>query len=166
MCTALWQCQLYLVYRPMHLPGSRLQSTRNAPRPNSAYIEMFELSLPEIPQGSGDCGAGTKKCYYPMSQKSYCTASSGRRQMRRRGGSRNFGKGGGKGTKPRTERQRRERWRGVWGSPADNFEKLDAISCNLAYIFGIRMASESKLGLCRTKKTVAATISKPTDIKK
>jgi len=57
-----------------------------------------------------------------------------------RGGSRNFGKGGpGKGAKPRTERRRRERRRGA--SP-ENFEKLDAISCNLAYIFGIRMASD------------------------
>jgi len=26
--------------------------------------------------------------------------------------------------------------------PAENFEKLDAIYCNLAYIFGIRMASD------------------------
>jgi len=29
---------------------------------------------------------------------------------------------------------------GGLGSPPENFEKLDAISCNLAYIFGIRMA--------------------------
>jgi len=36
-----------------------------------------------------------------------------------RGGSRNFAKGG-----------------------PENFEKLYAISCNLAYIFGIRMASD------------------------
>jgi len=43
----------------------------------------------------------------------------------------------GKGAKPRTERRR-----GVWGPPPENFEKLDAISCNLAYIFGIRMASD------------------------
>jgi len=26
--------------------------------------------------------------------------------------------------------------------PPDNFEKIDAIFCNLAYIFGIRMASD------------------------
>jgi len=31
---------------------------------------------------------------------------------------------------------------GVWGLPPENFEKLNAISCNLAYIFGIRMASD------------------------
>jgi len=49
---------------------------------------------------------------------------------------------GGEGAKPRTERQRRERRRWVWGPPPENFEKLDAISCNLAYIFGIRMASD------------------------
>jgi len=30
---------------------------------------------------------------------------------------------------------------GLAASP-ENFEKLDAISCNLAYIFGIRMASD------------------------
>jgi len=30
---------------------------------------------------------------------------------------------------------------GLGGSP-ENIEKLDAISCNLAYIFGIRMASD------------------------
>jgi len=28
------------------------------------------------------------------------------------------------------------------GLPPENFEKLDAISCNLAYIFGIKMASD------------------------
>jgi len=49
-----------------------------------------------------------------------------------RGGSRNFGKGPGKGVKPRTECRKR----GVWGLPPENFnfEKLDAISCNLAYV--------------------------------
>jgi len=51
-------------------------------------------------------------------------------------------RGGGKGAKPRTERRRRERRRGVWGPPPENFEKSDAISYNLAYIFGIRMASD------------------------
>jgi len=51
-----------------------------------------------------------------------------------------FWKGGpGKAAKPRTERRRRERPRGA--SP-ENFEKLNAISCNLAYIFEIRMASD------------------------
>jgi len=51
-------------------------------------------------------------------------------------------RGPGKGAKPRTERRRRERRRGVWGLPPENFEKLDAISCSLGYIFGIRMASD------------------------
>jgi len=65
-----------------------------------------------------------------------------------------FRKGGAsKGAKSRTERRRRERRRGVWGPPPENFRKLDAISCNLAHIFGIRMASESKLGLCRRKNS-------------
>jgi len=78
-----------------------------------------------------------------------------------RGGSRNFGKGGpGKGVKPRTERRRRERRRGVWGLPPENFEKFDAISCNLAYIFGIRMASDIIQNWAFAKqKTVAATSS-------
>jgi len=31
---------------------------------------------------------------------------------------------------------------GGLGASAENFKKLDAISCNLAYIFGIRMASD------------------------
>jgi len=40
------------------------------------------------------------------------------------------------------------------------FEKLDAISCNLAYIFGIRMASDIiQNGASAEQKTVAATIS-------
>jgi len=50
--------------------------------------------------------------------------------------------------KPQTERRRCERRRGA--SP-ENFEKLDAISCNLAYIFGL--GYHSKLGLCRTKNS-------------
>jgi len=75
-------------------------------------------------------------------------------------------RGGGKGAKPRTERRRRERRRGVWGPPPENFEKLDAISCNLAYIFGIRMASDIIQNWAfAEQKTVAATISKPTDIR-
>jgi len=45
---------------------------------------------------------------------------------------------GGKGAKPRTGRRRRERQ----GPPPENFEKLDAIFCNLARIFRIRMASD------------------------
>jgi len=67
--------------------------------------------------------------------------------------------GGGKGAKPRTKRRR------VWGPPPENFEKLDAISCNLAYILGIRMASDIiQNWVFAEHKTVAATISKPTDI--
>jgi len=31
---------------------------------------------------------------------------------------------------------------GGLGASPENFEKLDAISCNLAYIFGLRMASD------------------------
>jgi len=54
---------------------------------------------------------------------------------------------------------------GVWGPPPENFEKLDAISCNLAYIIGIRMASNIIQNWAfAEQKTVAATISKPTDI--
>jgi len=77
-----------------------------------------------------------------------------------------FWKGGpGKGAKPRTEGRRRERRRGVWGSPPENFAKLDAISGNLAYIFGIRMASNIIQNWAfEEQKTVAATISQPTDI--
>jgi len=78
-----------------------------------------------------------------------------------RGGSRNFGKGGaGKGAKSRTERRKRERRRGVWGPLPENFEKLDAISCNLAYILGIRMASDIIQNWAfAEQKTVAATTS-------
>jgi len=66
----------------------------------------------------------------------------------------------------RTERRRREWRRGVWGASPENFEKLDAISCNLAYIFGIRMASDIIQNWAfAEQKTVAATISKPTDIR-
>jgi len=72
-----------------------------------------------------------------------------------------FWKGGpGKRAKPRTERRRRERRRWVWGASPENFEKLDAISCNLAYIFGIRMASDIIWNWAfAEQKTVAATIS-------
>jgi len=78
-----------------------------------------------------------------------------------------FWKGGpGKGVKPRTERRRRERRRGVWGHSPENFKKLDANSCILAYIFGIRMASDIIQNWAfAEQKTVAATISKPTDIR-
>jgi len=76
-----------------------------------------------------------------------------------RGGSRNFGKGD-------PVRGRSSEWRGVWGSPSENFEKLYAISCNLAYIFGIRMASDIIHNWAfAEQKTVAVTISKPTDIR-
>jgi len=69
-----------------------------------------------------------------------------------------FWKGGpGKGAKPRPERRKRERRRGA--SP-ENFEKLDAISCNLAYIFGMRMASDIiQSGAFAEQKTVVTTIS-------
>jgi len=72
-----------------------------------------------------------------------------------------FWKGGhGNGAKPRTERRRRERRRGSGGSPPENFEKLDAISCNLAYIFEIRMASDIiQSWAFAEEKTVVATIS-------
>jgi len=46
-----------------------------------------------------------------------------------RGGSKHFGKGTVRGRSPEP-------------SAEENFEKLDVISCNLAYIFGIRMASD------------------------
>jgi len=69
-----------------------------------------------------------------------------------------FWKGGpGKEAKPRTERRRRELRR---GGSSENFEKLDAIFCNLAYIFGIRMASDIiQNGAFAEQETVAATIS-------
>jgi len=68
--------------------------------------------------------------------------------------------GGGSGAKPRTERRRRECRRGVWGPPPENFEKLDEISCNLAYIFAIRMASDIIQNWAfAEQKTVTATIS-------
>jgi len=55
---------------------------------------------------------------------------------------------------------------GSEGPPPENFEKLDAISCNLAYIFGIRMASDIIQNWAfAEQKTVAVTISKPTDIR-
>jgi len=81
-----------------------------------------------------------------------------------RGGPRNFGKRGpGKRATPRTERRR---GRGLGASP-EIFEKLDAISCNLSYIFlGSEWPQISfKIGPLQNKKTVAATISKPTDIR-
>jgi len=49
--------------------------------------------------------------------------------------------------------------RSVGPSP-ENFEKLDAISCNPAYIFGIRMTSDIiQNWVFAEQKTVAATIS-------
>jgi len=49
---------------------------------------------------------------------------------------------------------------GLGGLPPENFEKLDAISCNLAYIFGIRMASDIIQNWAfAEEKTVAAMIS-------
>jgi len=78
-----------------------------------------------------------------------------------------FWKGGAdKGAKLRTEWQRRERRRGIWGPPTKNLEKLDAVSCNVAYILGIRMASNIIQNWAfAEQKTVAATISKPADIR-
>jgi len=65
-----------------------------------------------------------------------------------------FWKGGPvRGAKPRTERRRRERRRGVWGPPPENFEKLDAIFCNLAYILGSEWPQISfKIGPLQNKK--------------
>jgi len=75
-------------------------------------------------------------------------------------------RGAGKRAKPRTERRRRERRRGPGGRPQKILKKLDAISCNLAYIFGIRMASDIiQNWVFAEQKTVAAMISKPTDIR-
>jgi len=49
---------------------------------------------------------------------------------------------------------------GSGGPPPENFEKLDAISCNLAHIFGIGMASDIVQSWAfAEQKTVAATIS-------
>jgi len=75
-------------------------------------------------------------------------------------------RGGGKGAKPQTERRWRERRRGVWGPPLENSDKLDAIFCNLAHVLGTRMTSDIiQNWACAEQKTVAATISKPTDIR-
>jgi len=65
-----------------------------------------------------------------------------------------FWKGGaGKGAKPRTERRTRERRRWVCGASPENFEKLDAISCNLAYIFVSEWSRISfKIGPLQNKK--------------
>jgi len=55
---------------------------------------------------------------------------------------------------------------GSLGASPENFEKLDAISCNLSYIFGIKMASDIIQNWAfAEQKTVAATISKSTDIR-
>jgi len=74
--------------------------------------------------------------------------------------------GAGKGAKPRTERQGASAGGGSEGLPQKKIEKLDEISCNLAYIFGIRMASDIIQNWAfAEQRTVAATISKPTDIR-
>jgi len=59
------------------------------------------------------------------------------------GGSGDFGKGGGGkgGEAPKRAPKARAPAKGL-GAPPENFEKLNAISCNLAYILGIRMASD------------------------
>jgi len=59
-----------------------------------------------------------------------------------RGGSRNFGKGGpirGQSVEPSAEGASTV---GGLGASPEIFEKLDAIYCSLAYILGIRMASD------------------------
>jgi len=78
-----------------------------------------------------------------------------------KGGSRNFGKGGpvrGRSHEPSAEGASTGVVSG--GPPPENFEKVDAISCNLAYIFRIRMASDIIQNWAfAEQKTVAATIS-------
>jgi len=77
------------------------------------------------------------------------------------GGSRNFGKGGPvRGQSPEPSAEGASAGGGSGGPPPENFEKLDAISCNLAYIFGIRMASDIIQNWAfAEQKTVTATIS-------
>jgi len=59
-------------------------------------------------------------------------------------------RGGGKGAKTRTKRQKHER---RLGASRKKIEKLDAIFCNLAYIFGIRMALDIiQNGACAEQK--------------
>jgi len=73
------------------------------------------------------------------------------------GGSRNFGKGDRYGGEAAN---RAPKARGPAGGLLTNFIKIDAISCNLAYIFGIRMASDIiQNWACVEQKTVAAKIS-------
>jgi len=78
-----------------------------------------------------------------------------------RGGSRNFGKGGPvRERSPEPSAEGASAGEGSWGPSPDNFEKLDAISCNLAYIFGIRMALDIIQNWAfAEQKTVVATIS-------
>jgi len=76
----------------------------------------------------------------------------------RRGGSRNFGKGGPvRGCSPEPSAEGAS----AGGRPPQKIlQKLDAILCNVAYIFGIRMASDIiENGTFTEQKTVAATIS-------
>jgi len=55
---------------------------------------------------------------------------------------------------------------GLGDLPQKILKKLDEISCNVAYIFGIRMASDIIQNWAfAEQKTVVATISKPTDIR-
>jgi len=78
-----------------------------------------------------------------------------------RGGSRNSGKGGPvRGRSPEPSAEGASAGGGSGGPPPENFEKSDAISCNLAYIFRIRMASNIIQNWAfAEQKTVAATIS-------
>jgi len=74
----------------------------------------------------------------------------------RQGRIQDFWKGGpGKGAKPRTERRRRERRRGVWGASSRKFWK---IRCNFLqsgiYFWDQNgLGYHSKLGLCLTKNS-------------
>jgi len=76
-----------------------------------------------------------------------------------------FEKGGGKGRSPEPSTEGVSAGGGLGASP-ENLKKTDAISCNLAYVFGIRMASDIIQNWAfAEQKTVEATISKPTDIR-
>jgi len=60
-----------------------------------------------------------------------------------RGGSRNFGKWGPvRGQSPEPNAEGASAGGESGGPPPENFEKLDSIFCNLAYIVGIKIASD------------------------
>jgi len=82
-------------------------------------------------------------------------------QIAIRGGYRNFGEGVRRRS-PEPSAEDASAGGGSGGPPPENFEELDAISCNLANIFGIRMASDiTQNWAFAEQKTVglAATIS-------